>query len=176
MCNQPRWSACAGLTVVDRGRGLKRRPLPSRPIPGYKNSINKEERFCGFRAYSFRLIPHWNRTAISGSLRVGNEIHFQAHFWIGKCSNRPKRRRYRKCISSKPSAASAWGTARGIGRDLAQPSIVISAAPNVAYRELSGLPSTIRIGSGKLEITCIDARDPLRRLMELAQASGGTLV
>jgi hypothetical protein len=46
----------------------------------------------------------------------------------------------------------------------------------VAYRELSGLPSTIRIGSGKLEITCIDARDPLRRLMELAQASGGTLV
>jgi hypothetical protein len=46
----------------------------------------------------------------------------------------------------------------------------------VAYRELSGLPSTIRIGPGKLEITCIDAQDLLRQLMELAQASGGRLV
>jgi len=33
-----------------------------------------------------------------------------------------------------------------ISRDLAQRRIVIPAAPNVAYRELSGLPSTIRIG------------------------------
>jgi hypothetical protein len=45
----------------------------------------------------------------------------------------------------------------------------------VPYRELSGLPSTMRIGPGKLEITCIDARDPLRRLRELTQAGGGTL-
>jgi hypothetical protein len=29
---------------------------------------------------------------------------------------------------------------------------------------------------GKLEIPCIDAQDLLRQLMELAQASGGTLV
>jgi hypothetical protein len=42
---------------------------------------------------------------------------------------------------------------------------VIPATANVAYRELSGLPSTIRIGPCKLEITCIDAG-----------ASGGTLV
>jgi len=42
----------------------------------------------------------------------------------------------------------------------------------VAYRERSGLPSTIRIGPGKLEITCIDAQDLLRQLIELAQASG----
>jgi hypothetical protein len=63
-----------------------------------------------------------------------------------------------------------------ISRDLAQRRIVIPAAPNVAYRELSGLPSTIGIGPGKLEITCIDAKDPLHKLMELAQAGGGTLV
>jgi hypothetical protein len=59
--------------------------------------------------------------------------------------------------------------------------IVIPAAPNMAYREPSGLPSTIRIGPGKMQITCSDARDmlcqlsELCQLMELAQASGGTL-
>jgi hypothetical protein len=63
-----------------------------------------------------------------------------------------------------------------ISRDLAQRRIVIPAAPNVAYRELSGLPSTIRTGPGKLKITCIDAQGLLRQLMELAQASGGTLL
>ena len=34
-----------------------------------------------------------------------------------------------------------------------------------AYRERSGLPSTIRIEPGKLEITCIDAQDLLRQLI-----------
>jgi hypothetical protein len=63
-----------------------------------------------------------------------------------------------------------------ISRDLAQRRIVIPAAPNVTYRELSGLASTIRIGPGKLGITCIDAQDLFRQLVELAQASGGTLV
>jgi len=46
----------------------------------------------------------------------------------------------------------------------------------VAYRELSGLPSTIRIGPGKIEITSTDALDLLRQLMELGQSNGGTLV
>ncbi len=63
-----------------------------------------------------------------------------------------------------------------VSRDLAQRSIVIPAAPNVADRELSGLPSTIRMGPGKLELACIDAQDLLRQLMELAQASGGRQV
>jgi hypothetical protein len=54
--------------------------------------------------------------------------------------------------------------------------IVIPAAPNVAYRELSGLPSTIRIGPGKLEVAWIVVHDLLRQFMELAQASGDTLV
>ena len=34
---------------------------------------------------SLRLISHWNETRISGSLRIGIKIRFQAHFWIGKC-------------------------------------------------------------------------------------------
>jgi hypothetical protein len=59
---------------------------------------------------------------------------------------------------------------------LAQRRIVIPAPPNVPYRELSSLPSTIRTGPGKLESTCIDAQDLLRELMELAQASLGTLL
>lgn len=33
----------------------------------------------------FRLISHWNRRSVSGSLRVGIKSRFQAHFWIGKC-------------------------------------------------------------------------------------------
>jgi hypothetical protein len=45
-----------------------------------------------------------------------------------------------------------------ISRDPAQRGIVIPAAPNVAYRELSGLPSTIRIGPGKLETTASTRR------------------
>ncbi|HTB11543.1 MAG TPA: hypothetical protein VK752_08230 [Bryobacteraceae bacterium] len=51
-----------------------------------------------------------------------------------------------------------------VSRDLAQRRIVIPAAPNVEYRELSGLPPTIRLGPGKLELACIDAQDLLRRL------------
>ena len=55
-------------------------------------------------------------------------------------------------------------------RDLAARRITIPAAPDVAYRELSGLPSTIHLAPGRLEITCSDAQDLLRQLMELAQA------
>ncbi len=62
------------------------------------------------------------------------------------------------------------------GRIDGQRRIVIPAAPKVADRELSGLPFTIQIGLGKLEITCIAGRDLLRLLLELAQASGGALV
>jgi len=56
------------------------------------------------------------------------------------------------------------------GRELAQRRIPIPAAPHVVYRALDGLPSTIRLAPGKLEITCNDAEDLLRQLMELAQA------
>jgi len=42
--------------------------------------------------------------------------------------------------------------------------------PDLAQRELDGLPSTIRLAPGRLEITCSDAQDLLRHLMELAQA------
>jgi hypothetical protein len=55
-------------------------------------------------------------------------------------------------------------------RDLAARRIIIPTAPDVAYRELSGLPSTVRLTPGKLEVTCSDAQDLLRQLMELAQA------
>ena len=57
-----------------------------------------------------------------------------------------------------------------IRRDLVRRRITIATAPDVAYRELDGLPATIRLAPGKLEITCSDAQDLLRQLMELAQA------
>jgi hypothetical protein len=33
----------------------------------------------------FRLTPHWNRSAVSGSSPIGINSGFQAHLWIGKC-------------------------------------------------------------------------------------------
>jgi len=54
-------------------------------------------------------------------------------------------------------------------RELAARRVKIPIAPDVAFRELSGLPRTIRLAPGKLEITCTDAQDLLRQLMELAQ-------
>jgi hypothetical protein len=57
-----------------------------------------------------------------------------------------------------------------IRRDLVARRITIEVAPDVAYRELDGLPSTIRLAPGRLEVTCSDAQDLLRQLMELAQA------
>jgi len=57
-------------------------------------------------------------------------------------------------------------------RDLAQRRIAIAAAPDVAYRQLSGLPPAIRLAPGKLEITCTGAQDLLCQIMELGQAIG----
>lgn len=57
-----------------------------------------------------------------------------------------------------------------IRRDLAARRIAIEIAADVATRELDGLPSTICLRPGKLEIACSDAHDLLRQLMELAQA------
>ena len=37
---------------------------------------------------TFRLTPHWNRRAVSGSSPVGINFRFQAHSWIGKCWGR----------------------------------------------------------------------------------------
>lgn len=48
--------------------------------------------------------------------------------------------------------------------------IAIPTAPGVFHRQLSGLPASIRLAPGKLEITCSNAQDLLRQLMELAQA------
>ena len=48
--------------------------------------------------------------------------------------------------------------------------IVIPVAPDVRGREVAGLPATIRLAPGLLEISCTDPTDLLRQLMELAQA------
>lgn len=55
-------------------------------------------------------------------------------------------------------------------RDLAARRIKIVAAPDLTQRQLEGLPATIRLSAGRLEITCSDAQDLLSQLMELAQA------
>jgi hypothetical protein len=47
--------------------------------------------------------------------------------------------------------------------------ITIEVAPDVAYRKLDGLPSTIRLGPCRLEITGTNPQGLFRQLMELAQ-------
>ena len=51
---------------------------------------------------------------------------------------------------------------------------LIDQAYNLKHTQLADGPGWI--GPGKLNITCIYAQNLLRRLVELAQASGGTLV
>jgi hypothetical protein len=41
---------------------------------------------------------------------------------------------------------------------------------------LADFRGPIRLGAGKLEITCIDAQDLRRQLPELAQAGGGRVM
>lgn len=48
--------------------------------------------------------------------------------------------------------------------------VKIPVAPDVWGREVAGLPSTVKLSPGRLEIACTDATDMLRQLMELAQA------
>jgi hypothetical protein len=48
--------------------------------------------------------------------------------------------------------------------------IKIPIAPDVRGREVAGLPATIRLAPGRLEISCTDPTDLLSQLMELAQA------
>jgi hypothetical protein len=55
-------------------------------------------------------------------------------------------------------------------RDLSARRIVIPVARDLAERQIEGLPETIRLSTGRLEIVCCDAQDLLRQLMELAQA------
>ena len=73
-------------TVLSKESGLKRRPLSLHPIPGFsKKGEPHQQKTIVFASPNFRLIPHWNRTLISGSFRIGIKSRFQAHFWIGKC-------------------------------------------------------------------------------------------
>lgn len=49
--------------------------------------------------------------------------------------------------------------------------VEIPVAPDVWGREVRDLPETVRISPGRLEITCADAQDLMRQLMEVAQAA-----
>ncbi len=60
-------SPSAGLSRTVRRRGLKRRPLSSRPFPGFALFLHENPSFRGFPIPSFRLVPHWNQLAVSAS-------------------------------------------------------------------------------------------------------------
>lgn len=55
-------------------------------------------------------------------------------------------------------------------RDFKARRILIPVTPEMRGREVAGLPATVRLAPGRLEISCRDAADLLQQLMELAQA------
>jgi len=60
----------------------------------------------------FRLTPHWNRTAVSGSWRIGINSRFQAHLWIGICSGaKPTPVSTTPNSRLSPGAKNVWSTA-----------------------------------------------------------------
>src|SRR4051794_11827882 len=80
-------AAPRGLSIAEAEEGgSNRRPLPLHPIPGLLN-LHKENQpqATHFHHRHLRLTPHWNRTLISGSSRIGTKYRSQAHLWIGKC-------------------------------------------------------------------------------------------
>ena len=63
--------------------------------------------------HHFRLTPHWNRRAVSGSSRIGINFRFQAHLWIGKCYSAAARRArcYLLPALSNSARALVWSAA-----------------------------------------------------------------
>lgn len=57
-------------------------------------------------------------------------------------------------------------------RELKARAVRVPVSPDVWGREVDGLPATVKLSPGRLEITCTGAEDLLRQLMELAQAVG----
>lgn len=50
--------------------------------------------------------------------------------------------------------------------------IAVDEIPELLGQTFAGLPKTIRVGAGRIEIACTSAEDALRQLLELAQAIG----
>lgn len=63
----PRQNTRGEFDSADRGRGLNRRPLPSRPIPGCKDTFHQEDPSISFPC------------SVSGSSRIGITLSVQAH-------------------------------------------------------------------------------------------------
>jgi hypothetical protein len=82
-------------TVLSRGRGLKRRPLPLHPIPGSskkENTLSRkpsspEPEFQAHLAlesnFVFRLIPRWNQIPISGSFLDWKMLRMYIGYFAG---------------------------------------------------------------------------------------------
>jgi len=124
------------------------------------------------RAMLEKLLGVQRRTAIRLMRRFGG---YQAGrtFLI----DRPALLRQLRKIASSGDYALDVGRRERLGaelgrarRDFAVRRIVIPVAPDLAERQIEGLPATIRLTAGRLEISCSDAQDLLRQLMELAQA------
>lgn len=112
-----------------------------------RTAIRLMERFGGYQSGRTYLIA---RDALLRALQAvadGDAFQFETGRRERLLVKMEEMRRYRKARAVKiPMAKDIWG------------------------REVAGLPATIRLAPGRLEITCTDPTDLLRQLMELAQA------
>jgi hypothetical protein len=78
----------AKLSLLARCRKTNEKPRRAgfAPRPSKTTEHQRKETCPGNLDLAiFRLTPHWNRTAVSGSWRIGINSRFQAHLWIGIC-------------------------------------------------------------------------------------------
>lgn len=73
---------------AEQGKGAPTpppRPAPPLPLPRPSRKGGSTRQNLSSVSSSSRLISHWKHISISDPSRIGNKLHFQTHFWIGKC-------------------------------------------------------------------------------------------
>src|ERR1017187_6463195 len=80
-----------GAPPVGRPRASVGRPAETQSnLEHTHRKENTRAEHTGREQQHFRLIDHWKRESVSGSLCIGIKFRFQAHSTIGKCSERGK--------------------------------------------------------------------------------------
>src|ERR1022692_677649 len=83
-----------GAPPVGRPRTSVGRPAETQSnLEHTHRKENTRAEHTGREQQHFRLIDHWKREPVSGSLCIGIKFRFQAHSTIGKCFVKPKVRR-----------------------------------------------------------------------------------
>lgn len=110
-------------------------------------AIRLLQRFGGYQSGKAFLIEREKLAAALRAIAAGDDFVFE----VGR------RERLGKSLDA-------------IAREAKARRILIPVTPEMRGREVAGLPATIRLAPGLLEISCTDPENLLQQLMELAQA------